>query len=147
MSSSKRLQPVARIVREWEQDAARIYADCQNEVRAKQRQLDELLAYRDEYARRLERSGEHGLSALQARDYSIFLARLNEAIQQQYKALELARSVLEQRHQSWQEKHRQADAIDKVLGRQEKREQSSLRRQEQRESDEHAQHVLRRMSS
>jgi flagellar FliJ protein len=141
------MQPVAKIVHEWADDAARVFSEGRQEVLVKQQQLEELQAYRDEYARRLERSGEDGLSALQARDFSLFLARLNEAIKQQDKALELARTELETMRRIWQEKHSRANAIDKVLNRQQDREQSSRQRREQRESDEFTQHALRRVSS
>ena len=147
MSFSKRMQPVAKIVHEWEQDAARLFAEGQREVHKLERQLEELQSYRDEYARRLERSGGNGLSALQARDFSLFLARLNEAISQQVKMLEVAYSELEKRHQVWQEKHRRAGAIDNVIGRLQDREQSKHLRDEQREHDEHSQQTLRRASN
>jgi flagellar FliJ protein len=147
MSKAKRMQPVARIAQQNADDAARVLADSRRQLTAKQQQLDELIAYRDEYARGLEQKSKGGLTAMQMRDYNQFLSRLNLAIEQQQLALEGAYREIESSKRVWLGKHRHARAIDKVVDRHRQREQRDHARQEQQDSDEHAQRRPRRDNS
>ena len=138
MSKAKRLQPVVDAAQQNSDDAARVRGDNRQQLVMKQQQLDELVAYRDEYARGLKYKSKSGLNAMQMRDYNLFLNRLNLAIEQQLLALEGACRDIETSKQDWLGKHRRASVIDKVVDRHRQQERQDHARQEQQESDEQA---------
>lgn len=101
-----------------------------------QKQLEDLISYRDEYVAGFEQAGKAGLSCVQLRDYQVFLSRLDTAILQQQQQLLACRQKCEQSQAEWQDKHGRSKMIDKVV---ENRRQTENRRQdelEQREQDD-----------
>ena len=111
------------------------------------KQLDELLSYRDDYANGLHHKGHNGLNAIQIKDYSLFLARLNKAIEQQQVALNSAADKLAASKQVWTEKQQRAKTIDSVVSRYQQVERREQSRRDQHEGDEHAQRLMRRQDS
>jgi len=147
MNSSKRMQPVAEIAQQQADAAARSVAECNQIVTDMRKQLDELLAYRDDYANGLRHKGHEGLKANQIKDYSLFMERLNKAIEQQQAVLNSAGSKLAASKQLWIEKQQRARTIDSVVSRYQQVERREQSRREQRDGDEHALRLLRRRDS
>lgn len=147
MSKAKRMQPVAEVAQQDSDAAARVLADYRKQLAMKQGQLDELVAYRDEYALGLRHKSRSGLNAVQMRDYNQFLNRLNLAIKQQQLALEGACREFESSKQDWVGKQRRARVIDNVVDRHRLQEQRDHAQQEQQENDEHALRMPRRENS
>ena len=147
MSSSKRMQPVAEIAQQQADAAARSVAECNQIVTDMRKQLDELLAYRDDYANGLRHKGQEGLKANQIKDYSVFMERLNKAIEQQQAVLNSAGSKLAASKQLWIEKQQRARTIDSVVSRYQQVERREQSQREQRDGDEHALRLIRRRDS
>lgn len=106
------------------------------QVEQQQKQLDDLISYRDEYVAGFEQAGKAGLSCVQLRDYQVFLSRLDSAILQLQQQLVASHQNCEQSQEEWQDKHGHSKMIDKVV---ENRRQAENRRQdelEQREQDD-----------
>ncbi len=136
MKSSRRLGPVAKLARQQERNAASHLGDTIRLAEQQQKQLDDLINYRDEYAAGYRQAGKAGLSCVQLRDYQLFLSRLDTAILQLQQQLVSSRQNCEQSQVEWQDKHGHSKMIDKVV---EKRRQEENRRQdelEQREQDD-----------
>ena len=144
MNSSKRMQPVAEIAQQQADAAARSVAECNQIVTDMQKQLNELLAYRDDYANGLRHKGHAGLKANQIKDYSLFMERLNKAIEQQQAVLNNAGSKLAASKQLWIEKQQRARTIDSVVSRYQQVERREQSQREQRDGDEHALRLIRR---
>jgi len=138
MTRSKRMQPVQRVAQNREQNAVQKLGQSQQNLDAQQARLEELRAYRDQYARDFERSGGSGLDATRIQDYRVFLNRLGEAIRQQETLLEQCCSQHEQTRQQWVETRTHSQAIDKVVHRYRRDERRQLERKEQQEQDERA---------
>jgi flagellar FliJ protein len=136
MRRSKRMQPVAEMAQQHAQDAAQNLAIHQQRFYERQAQLDELVAYRDDYALRLQQRGMEGLNAMQMQDYNLFLGRLNRAIDHQQDALKSASLELDNKRRVWEEKHQNSMAIVKVVNRHLQQEQRDATHQDQRESDD-----------
>jgi flagellar FliJ protein len=136
MKRSKRMQPVAEMAQQHAQDAAQNLAIHQQRFYEKQTQLNELVAYRDDYALRFQQRGREGLNAMQMQDYKLFLDRLNRAIDHQQVALKNACLELDNKRRAWQEMHQNYKAIGKVVNRHLQQEQREETRQDQRESDD-----------
>lgn len=142
MNRSRRMEPVTRVAKNREREAARHFVKMQETVREHQLRLDELLAFREEYAQRLKAEGG-AVRAGQLQDFRVFLQRLDRAIQDQQGALEGLQRELERRRAGWTAARTRHDAMDKVVDRYRRAERQRDERREQAESDEHA----RRMHS
>jgi flagellar FliJ protein len=136
MKSSRRLGPIAKLAKQRERNAASYLGDSLRQADLQQKQLDELINYRDEYVAGFKDAGKAGLSSVQLRDYQVFLSRLDSAIQQQQQKLVASRHNCQQSQAQWQDEHGHSKMIDKAV---EKRRQAENRRQdelEQREQDD-----------
>lgn len=138
MTRSKRMQSVQHLAHNREQDAVRKLGESQQYLAAQQTKLQELRAYRDEYAKAFESSGGAGLDALRIQEYRAFLGRLNQAIQQQESLISQCSARHEQTRQQWLVTRSHSQAIDKVLERYRQQERQQEERREQRELDERA---------
>lgn len=138
------MQPVQRLAEGREKDAVARLGQSQQYLDAQKAKLDELRAYREQYARDFAASAENGLDAGRVRDYRIFLNRLGEAIRQQEVLVTQSLSAHEQTRQAWVETRSQMQAIDKVVERYRVDERKQHERREQREADERAQRPPKR---
>lgn len=136
MTRSRRMQPVARLAESRQLDAVRRMGERQQSLDEQLRRLDELNAYRDEYARRFE-DGTQSMVGLNVRDYRLFLSRLNIAIEQQVVEVERARAALEESRGAWRESRVHRDAVHKAIDRFQVEERHQAERNEQSENDEH----------
>ena len=97
-----------------------------------------LVQYRDEYRTRFVAAAQEGLSPSQWQNYSSFLARLDEAINQ----ADSAKTHTQQRtvvgQQEWVKKRGRVKAFDTLSDRHQSRVAYQDQRQEQKASDEHA---------
>ncbi|HFD78869.1 MAG TPA: flagellar export protein FliJ [Gammaproteobacteria bacterium] len=132
------MQPVQHVAASREQSAAQRLGQSQQYLEAQKARLEELCAYRDQYARRFEECGGGGLDAARLRDYRAFLARLGQAIAQQEALIAECRSRHEQTRQHWIASRSHSQAIDKVVERFRQDEQKQVERAEQRDQDERA---------
>ena len=73
MTRSKRMQSVQHLAHNREQDAVRKLGESQQYLAAQQTKLQELRAYRDEYAKAFESSGGAGLDAEVALTFIVML--------------------------------------------------------------------------
>ncbi len=144
MTRSKRMQPVQRVAQSREQAAMRKLGQSQQHLDAQREKLEELRAYRDQYAREFESCGQGGLGAMRMQDYRVFLGRLNEAVRQQEAFIAKCIGQHEKMRLQWLETRSNAQAIDKVVDGYRKQERKQTARKEQREQDEHAQRTPRK---
>jgi flagellar FliJ protein len=138
------MQPVAEMAQQQADAAARSVAECNQIYTDMRKQLDELLSYRDDYAAGMHNKDNKGFKANQMKDYSLFLARLNKAIEQQQDVLTSAGNRLAASKQMWIEKQQRAKTIDSVVSRYQQVERRQQSRRDQRDSDEHALRLIRR---
>jgi flagellar FliJ protein len=136
MKSSRRLVPVARVARQHERNAARELGNTLRENEQQQKQLDDLVNYRDQYVAGFQAAGKEGLTAVQLRDYQLFLNRLDTAIMQQQQKLAACRQDCEQSQAEWHDKNGHSKMIDKVVENRKKVEDRQLNDREQREQDD-----------
>jgi len=134
MTRSKRLQPVHRIAKNNEDEAARRTTESRRALAAQEVRLQELCAYREQYARQLESAA--GLDAFRLHDYRAFLNRLNDAIGQQEQLLERLRAKHRQTEADWLALRTHSQAVDKLIDRYRAAEYRQEERREQRTVDE-----------
>ena len=100
-----------------------------------EQQLQQLLAYRDEYVRNSAQSAGT-MDAVRLQNYRSFLDRLGEALRQHTKNLDTARAEYERRRALWSEKSIEAESLSRVVDRYRREEQHDADRREQREGDD-----------
>lgn len=143
MDRSERLEPVTRVARSREQDAARELGEYRKVLDALEARLAELESYRDEYVQRLSTAAAGGMDAVKLVEYRGFIARLNEAISYQEARVRDARTEFERRRRRWSATRTRVAALDKVVSRYETEARKEEERREQKELDERAQHGAR----
>jgi flagellar protein FliJ len=133
MRKSKRFEPIQEIASTSANDLARAMGEAGRKVADLERQLEQLQAYRDEYASNsTQASGS--IDAVKLQNYRSFLERLGEALRLHLKSLESARAEYEMRRKLWSEKRIEAESLSRVVDRFRKEEQQVVERREHRES-------------
>lgn len=128
-------------------DAGRVLAGLGIERKAAQGQLGTLDDYRLDYARRLQRTTQDGLSATNYRNFRQFIATLDEAIRQQNRVIAQIDLRLEAGRKQWYEEKQRLRSYEALRTRRIRQLQVLDQRQEQRASDEAAASLLRRSRS
>jgi len=122
-----------------ERRKAETLATSERQVRESEAKLAELGSYRDAYLRDFAARAGGGMSAVRARDYQAFLARLDEALREQTEIVARARAQRAELLVRWRGAARRSAAVDRALKRGLTEEQRRLERREQLDADERAQ--------
>ncbi len=98
--------------------------------------LQMLEQYREEYAQRLRENIAQGITRLVMLNYQDFLARIDEAIEQQRQAVRTSEQSTRAGQEHWQRQNKQLKAIDTLSQRHDARERYRENKQEQKLQDE-----------
>lgn len=144
MKKTERIGLVRRVVDDIERRKAEALAACEKSVLAAQAKLDELDAYRAAYVLDFTRRAESGMSGAGAREYQVFLSRLDEALRQQSQILAQVRLQRGAELESWRNAARRASAVGNLATHWQAEERQVAERIEQKESDERSQQLWSR---
>jgi flagellar FliJ protein len=108
-----------------------------NEKDAKAK-LDLLLGYRDEYANRFNVAAQNGLTQREWQNFQHFLGRIDEAIEQQRKAVAVQVQNTAAGQLQWQQQRKKLKAIDTLSVRHFASENAREQKREQKLQDEFA---------
>ncbi|MDR2208129.1 MAG: flagellar export protein FliJ [Azoarcus sp.] len=106
--------------------------------RSSQQKLELLQGYRNEYGERFMEAARSGIGAEAMRNFTNFLARIDEAIEIQQHIVEQSRQDTSQGQQQWVKQRSKVRAFDTLSQRFRNEVAHKELRQEQRTSDEHA---------
>ncbi len=134
---SRRFQPIQRLARHGEDEAAQQLGLAQTTLSDQERRLQDLISYRDEYAQQFHLNGQSGLDGRQLQAYQSFLHQLNNAIEQQKLQITQAAEQRDARRDDWRQRHQHTEMLESAVKRIKKQEAKVERRQEQRNTDEH----------
>ncbi|WP_179958231.1 flagellar export protein FliJ [Chitinimonas arctica] len=126
------------------EDAARAISAALHKLeqaRERARQIDQ---YREEYRRRLGDTASRGMRMQQWNDFQLFLAKLDQAVEQQAHEQVRCETLLETRKQAWLECEREVKAYETLQDRHEAREGQREAKLEQKQTDEWAAILQRR---
>ena len=144
MSRSEKLQPIAKIRKQQERNAGRVHGETMREVEQQQKQLSELIGYRDQYEKSFQTASASGLSVIRLQEYKIFLQRLDDAIAQQQQMVNNGHSQCEASQKEWMNKRSRRKMIDKVVENRQQEERLEAEKQEQRELEDRPQNPITR---
>lgn len=143
MTRSKRMTPVVKVAENREQAAARVLGEARQRLEQQQRKLDELITYRDQYSQEFQQRSGQGMGVARLQDFRVFLARLNEAIEQQRRLVERCHQNCERQRLQWVASRTRTQALGKVVDRYQREERRAAERREQHDTDERAQRLPR----
>ena len=140
---STRFQTVVRFTESKEEKAAKQLAESQRNLLDQQNRLDSLTQFKDEYAQRFTQTGQQGMRASQLRDFHAFMGKLQSAVDQQKRLVEVAVDNVESKKKQWLSTRNETRKANTLLDRYLLQEQRIQDKQEQKESDERAQRMAK----
>lgn len=147
MKKTERIGMVRRVVDDIERRKAQALAASEKSVAAAQAKLEELEAYRAAYVGDFTRRAGAGMSGAGAREYQVFLTRLDEALRQQAQILAQVRLQRGAELESWRNAARRAAAVGNLASHWQAEERVAADKVEQKESDERSQQLWSRRTS
>jgi len=138
MKSPHQLHSVAKVSQQRERNAARHMGNTMRQVQQHQKQLDDLVGYRQQYINDFNATAKTGLPVAQLRDYQVFLQRLDVAIAQQQEKTLASHKNCSQSKTNWKDKYDRSKMIDKVIEKRQDIENQKQNVREQREQDDRA---------
>ncbi len=133
MNSSTKLQPIAKIRKQQERNAGRQHGESMHLLDQQQKQLEELITYRQQYEKTFQAACQSGLSAIQMQEYKLFIYRLDDAITQQKQQVSQVQDTCENSRKEWIDKRNNSKMLNKVV---ESRQQSERKQRDKREQRE-----------
>jgi flagellar FliJ protein len=145
MAKAFSLQPLLEIMQNRADEATRKLGQLIAAEQSQKSRLQMLEQYRGEYFQRLREATTQGISPLTLRNYQDFLARIDEAIEQQRVVVLNSENSTRAGQENWKAQNKQLKAIDTLSQRHEARERYRENKQEQKILDEFAtrKHVTR----
>ena len=139
MKRAKRLQPVGQLMDELERESALRVSATQTRLSEAQRRCGELQRYLGEYRAMFEQRAKAGMGVSGVRDYQIFIARLNEAVQAQQTVVDQLTVECQTEREVWAQAAARKTAVGKVIEQAHSDERKAEDRRQQHELDERAQ--------
>lgn len=136
MVKSKRFKPIVDLAHDSEREAAKALGAALQKLNDSRAQLQQLHAYREEYAQRLQQTGQQGMSGQKLHEYRHFMTKIDAAIESQKGVVAQAEAALEEKKQFWFARRGRSKALDSVLDHYLKDERRQRDRREQREQDD-----------
>ncbi|HEB55753.1 MAG TPA: flagellar export protein FliJ [Gammaproteobacteria bacterium] len=136
MNNASKLDPIAKINRQHEQNAGRRHGETLRNMQQQQKQLEELINYRDYYTKAFLSASEAGISVVQMQEYKLFISRLDEAIALQTNQVTNVQNHCEISQKDWMQKRNKRRMIEKAIENRQHAEQKALDRREQKEQDD-----------
>ena len=135
---AKRIQPIAKHAEQKQEDAARAFAQAQQELAQAENQLQQLANYRDEYGRQLVTLS---MNIEWLRDYQSFIVKINNAMEQAKTEVQNKQRNLEQKKQAWLKTRIRSKALNSVVEKYQHEEFVLQEKRDQKETDEHGARV------
>lgn len=141
MTKSKRLKPIAELADQDQKTAAKTMRASEQTLKAYTARLEELETYREQYLQRFVTEGSGGLQAHELKDFRVFLANLELAIDQMKEQIGAAKAQHRQHTDDWSSTHRRSRALDEAVTRFSGEERARAAHAEQHRLDECAQRM------
>lgn len=122
-------------------NAARNLAALNASEQDAESKLNLLIAYREDYRTRFQKSVGTGIEPAAWRNFRAFLDKLDAAIAEQRKAVAESKRGVHAGQQQWQAEQRRLKSYDTLALRRQRDETRRTARSEQREQDEHAMRI------
>jgi len=143
-----RFNMLIKIQQDREEKLQAHFVKAQQFYQQAQQKYQGLANYRTEYIQQSQQQGSAGLQSRQYNQFVSFIGKLDQAIQQQGRAVQQAQAAAEQRKQSWLAMQKKRKALELLVQRNDAAELQKQLQQEQRNADEYAsQQFMRRLAA
>ena len=136
MAQTFPLQTLLELMQNRTDEASRKLGQLITAEQSQRSRLQMLEQYRDEYAQRMREATAEGITRLILRNYQDFLARIDEAIEQQRQAVQNSELSTKAGQTEWRNQNTKRMAIDTLSSRHDARERYRENKQEQKILDE-----------
>lgn len=136
MAQTFPLQTLLELMQNRTDEASRKLGQLITAEQSQRSRLQMLEQYRDEYAQRMREATAEGITRLILRNYQDFLARIDEAIEQQRQAVQNSELSTKAGQTEWRNQNTKLMAIDTLSSRHDARERYRENKQEQTILDE-----------
>lgn len=136
MAQSFPLQTLLELMQSRTDEATRKLGQLITAEQNQRSRLQMLEQYRDEYAQLMRNATAEGVTRLILRNYQDFLARIDEAIEQQRQAVQSSELSTKAGQTEWRKQNTKLMAIDTLSSRHDARERYRENKQEQKILDE-----------
>lgn len=130
------LQPLLELMQERSDDATRQLGKLIAAEQSARSRLQLLEQYRAEYAQKMRDAIAAGITQMMLRNYQDFLARIDEAVEQQTLAVRNSEQNTAAGQENWKHQNKRLKAIDTLAQRHDERERHQENKQEQKLLDE-----------
>lgn len=144
MAKHSSLPMLIDLARDGANEAGKQLQTLATERAGADQQLSMLLVYRQDYAERLQKAAETGLSASNYHNFRQFIATLDEAISQQNRVVAQMDARIEQGKQRWYAEKRRVSSFEALQSRERQQQLVRDNRAEQLASDEISANLYRR---
>jgi flagellar FliJ protein len=138
MANPSALHTLIELAAKDSDEAAKRLGEALRAAEETEKKLNLLLGYRDEYAARLQNNQANGISAMEYRNFQLFIDKLDTAIAGQQAVVQDARRRVENERKSWQECERKRMSYDTLASRAETARQHKENKRDQKQMDEYA---------
>ena len=136
MAQTFPLQTLLELMQNRTDEASRKLGQLITAEQSQRSRLQMLEQYRGEYAQRMREATAEGITRLILRNYQDFLARIDEAIEQQRQAVQNSELSTKAGQTEWRNQNTKLMAIDTLSSRHDARERYRENKQEQKILDE-----------
>lgn len=135
---SQRFNMLIKIQQDREEKLQALFVKAQQFYAQAEQKYQGLANYRTEYIQQSQQQGSAGLQSRQYNQFVNFIAKLDQAISLQAKAVQQAKAAAEQRKQSWLALQKKRKALELLVQRNDIAELQKQLKQEQKNADEYA---------
>jgi flagellar FliJ protein len=133
---SQRMALVQRLAEQREEALVKAMGQTQQLLTQEQTQLQQLIAYRDDYTGQKSSSTVHFMGGEALRNYTAFMANLDQAVDQQSAQIKRVEERLAQLKQQWFQAHSRSKNLKNLVSKYQDEELLVLEKQLQRELDD-----------
>jgi len=145
---NQRFNMLIKIQQEREEKLQAQFVAAQQFYLQTEQKYQGLANYRTDYIQQSQQQGSAGLQSRQYNQFVSFIGKLDQAIQQQGRAVLQAKAAAEQRKQSWLAMQKKRKALELLVQRNDDAELQKQIKQEQKNADEYAsQQFMRRQAA
>lgn len=145
--ANKQLEMLVRVQKDREEKLEAQFVQAMQFSRQAEQKYQGLADYRTDYIVQSQQQGSVGLESRQYSQFIRFIAKLDQALEQQATAIQQAQSVVEQRREQWLAMQKKRKAIEYLLEQEQLQQARKADRAEQVLLDEVAtQQFVRRQS-
>jgi len=143
MSKPFRLETVLELAQKDTEKATQEVGRLMNTREAATQKLALLSDYRNNYHQQMLTNAEGGIDVTRLRNYTAFIDRLGNAVDQQKGTINALEAQLQASRANWLEKQRREQSFDILRQRHIEEQRQDQERRAQRDNDEHAAKLIR----